>query len=364
MTWEHGSAQGALMDREFWRAPPGGVPNLGRKYGDGILRLAEMYVKGWTPADRARVMINDGARALRRVAIRRELRELDEPRTSVYIATRTRGRAHPEYFSAMWRTLRASHVDVVHAWDVSSVQGRSQDLVRTTSRIFREFQETSCDALYLVDDDVAPTPQALLGMLKTGREFVCCPYPMRDESGVYKLYVEPEIDRILASPDKLLEALDGGDGTLPVNGMGLGCALIRRSALDKMVAYYSDEPIPVEALEDCMQGALDDSKSLAGLKETIQAAMVRAYELGRAHGHRLPFVDVVDQKPYATLALPLLIVTGDRRLLPEDLSFFMRAKRAGVEARMYFGPGSPVNHYGDHKFEGKIEHFGLSRTEG
>ena len=371
MTWEHGSAQGALMDREFWRAPPGGVPNLGRKYGDGIPLLAEMWVKGWTRTDRARVMANDGALALRRVAIRRELRELGEPRTSVYIATRTRGRGHPEYFSAMWRTLRASHVDAIHEWDVYGIQGRSQDLVRTTSRIFREFLDTSCDALYLVDDDVAPTPQALLGMLRTGRDFVCCPYPMRDDSGVYKLYVEPEIDRILSDPAKLLEALEGGDGTLPVNGMGLGCTLLRRSALEKMISYYENEPEP-EELEAWSEAVASDGHvpfseprggGLVGADEVLAVAR-KAYDLGRSHGHRLAFVDVVDGKPYRTIALPLLIVTGDRRLLPEDLSFFMRAKRAGVEPRMYFGPGSPVSHYGDHRYEGKIEHFGLSRTEG
>ncbi|HLK36568.1 MAG TPA: hypothetical protein VKU41_07425 [Polyangiaceae bacterium] len=278
--------------------------------------------------------------------------------TSVYIATRSRGRGHPEYFSAMWRLLRAWGVDAHHGWNIHGVSSRNQDVVIATSRILRDFLSTGCGAAYFVDDDCKPAPQCLMGMLRTGHELVSAPYPRRDDSGVYKVYVPEDVAPLFADREKMLAALDGGDGTIPHLGTGLGCTLIRRAAVERMFRFYENEPEPTELAD--MAQELDDP--IAERHDSI-VALRKAYELGRQHGHRLPFVDVEGGKAHANVALPLLMVTPDRRLLSEDLSFFVRAKRAGLEPRLYLGPGSPVSHYGDKCFEGKIEHFGLSRSE-
>jgi hypothetical protein len=325
------------------------IRHFGRVYGEGLVQLARRWIEGWTEADHVRVMQDDGAQNLRELVLREELKELQEgKRTQVYVATRTRGRVHPDYFGTIWRMIRASRVDLVHGWNVHEVHSASTDLVRSTSRMMRQFLESSSDVLFFVDDDVKADPRALLGMLASGRDIVWCPYPAREETGGYRIFVEEDVAEILANPEALMQRLKGGDGTLPAVG-GLGCCVVRRHALEKLVKYYMDEPMPAE---------LEQLAKKSGLSGYALAR--EAYELGRKHGHRVSFMDVVSGEAHLTCALPMLLI-DNYRLLSEDLSFMARAKRAGLEPRMYLGPGSPVSHMGDKCWEGSIEHFGLQR---
>ena len=235
----------------------------------------------------------------------------------MYIATPSRGTPRPEFFASVWKLINAANLEWHAPFDIPSVVQRSQDLVRVRSRLVRMFLETSFTHLLFLDDDVEFEPEAILGMLAADLDIVCCPYPHRG-TGLWKVLVDPSFGPVMGDPAKLGGYLNEHGHTMPINGTGLGCCLIKREALERMVEHYRTE---------------------------------------------LEFVDV-DDSGLATPTVALFLLTLlEGHLLGEDNSFFLRARQMGLDPRMYLGRGSPINHRGELVFHGSLEAFGLRRVE-
>lgn len=261
-----------------------------------------------------------------------------EAKHQVLVCTPLMGRPHEKYMASIWRLaqLQAQGVSVQQAWELWDVWQWTQDLVRVRSRFVRAFLETHCTHLWFVDGDIEFPPVVLLGMLKAGRDIACAPYPKRGEVHFERVdhRIEPVDAKAYAysvrwNPEKGDGVIDPADGTTPFAGTGLGCCLIKRSALEKMVEHYGGK------------------RSVAGSNGWANADLV--------------FGDVVNGQRHRTVAL-FQLLNRDGELLPEDLSFFARARDIGLDVRLYLGQGSPVHHYGDFRYAGHIEAFGVTRV--
>jgi hypothetical protein len=125
------------------------------------------------------------------------------------------------------------------------------DVVRARSWLVADFLEVE-DATHLlfVDSDCDFTPAMVEGMLSTGHDFVCCPYPKkRPGPAIYPgtfLSDKPEVD----AEHKCVE----------IAGFGLGMTLLSRSMLETMVSYYA----PTLTFGDYRKG-LDKKSTSVGI---------------------------------------------------------------------------------------------------
>jgi len=245
------------------------------------------------------------------------------PSKSILICTPSRGGVHPEYAASIWRLLKTEMCDFELASEVYDVQSWQSDVVRTRSALVAYFlQKTQCTHLLFLDADVAVTPDCVRGMLMSGHDFVAAPYPRRDsvdfgrvqganrdapaDAAAYKYSIHTLPEGISPGPDACAE----------IEGIGLGCALLSRDMLQLMSDQYSE------------------------LTFTARGP---------------------DGQPLESVALFQLELSGGK-LYSEDYSFCRLWRRTG-KVMMYLGNGSPVDHYGEHKYRGVIESFGLRRVQ-
>lgn len=293
------------------------IPHLGNFYGRAMVDLAEKAVAGFAGADKRRALLDDGARVLEPLRIRDIARHWVPAKWKLWIHTPTRGAPHPEYMASILALQRAIVCDVRHEWTVAAALTVAQDLVRVRSRAVRMMLETDATHMLCVDDDIAFDPRAILGMLHTEKDVVCAPYPRRDDMG-YSLRVS---DKVRAQGGFAEDDLQP-DGTVEIEGTGLGCALISRACLERMIIHYH---------------------------------------------HDLRFDDAEGQERTETVALFQLMFcehsSGKARLLlSEDQSFFERWRLIGGKTWLYVGPHAPVRHFGMKEIPGKIEDLGLSHV--
>lgn len=313
----------ALEDPDFWRGDAGRVDpvrHLGRFY-DVTPRLAREWIPGFDGPKYRAAVADNGERQLRRLAYAQRARADWRPKAKILVATPTLGRTSPEYVAGMLSVVRLFECDVAHGFDLLDSWQWNQDLVRVRSRFVRAFlEETDATHLFFVDSDVGVSGRALLGMLQSGHDVVMAPYPKRD-----------------AIPYQYAVGhMPGTDGRLDTHGCleiawgPLGCCLISRTAAQSMTDRF---------------------------REIYDAA----------NGDRgLSFIDSVRGVEHETVALFQLMSSPGPRgplLRSEDQSFCFRAAQSGYQPRLYLGPGSPVNHSGEHLYRGAIEHFGLHRIE-
>lgn len=370
--WDEGAGEADLSDPEFWSAEPpfGTVPHVGRFY-EATPALAYAYVLDATPADYTRWRSDTGNEAKRRIALRHRARIAENPsRARVFLATPLRGEPHPEYNTSVWTLILRAELDIENAWELLHAYQWDYDLVRVRSRYVRAFLETQATHLFFVDGDISFRPEVLLGMLETGLDIVAAPYPKRNTIN-WTAAVEPNDPRPLgearayAYPMNLLEGrarIDPKTQTVEVAGMPLGCCLIRREALERMVAECAQAPRPL--LHELARETLEHLKERPRAEKLRDLVTIfeRVYEEGR-NAEDLTFLDEQDGKTAPTVALFQLALTKRQELLSEDLSFCARARAIGLKVHAYFGPGSPVTHHGTHTYRGSIEAFGLRRLE-
>jgi len=190
----------------------------------------------------------------------------------------------------------------------------NEDLTRVRSRYVRCFLESDCTHLLFVDSDVAFRPITIAGMLAAEKDFVAAVYPKkRVHWDRVKGSSEPEADAY-DYPVVLKTSGARSDpftNTLDVAYIGLGCALLSRACLQRMVDHYRRE---------------------------------------------LTFDDKLEGVVHPTVALfQLLFDPPD--LLPEDYSFCRRWRDIGGDVHMYYGEGAPVDHVGCVHFRGRPEAF-------
>lgn len=211
------------------------------------------------------------------------------------------------------------------------------DIVRARSRMVRQFLEDP-HATHLLwwDEDVAGDPQqiaaCLSGMIASGHDVVAAPYPGK------------KVDWNAAA----VSVLSGGQPEWGAYKWSYG--------------YHSLPPVdgqpgggvrPDMCVEvECCRGGF------MLISRTCLERMVKEYE------EELWFTDVVDGKPYRTVAIYMLtmsamriagVATTERRLDAEDFAFCARWRKMGGSVYLYVGNGSPLNHIGMMTFRGARE---------
>lgn len=351
-------------------APGAVVRHVGRFY-DVTPNIARQWVKDFDAEAYRRARADDGQHELRRIAILRQARRGTKARERVLVLTPTTGPVQPLFHKGMMALARLFEIDVDNGLELLDTWEWNQDIVRVRSRMLRAALETECTVIHWRDADVAAGGTVVLGMLATGKDFVCTPYPARD--GIPWVEMAAAVK---AGDVRSLEALSyrykigplpssrtfDETGCSAVEWMPLGCSILRRSAAEKVLAFY--DRIGQEELD---LGKVKDTGGVNGavLRRRIEALCQELEEWRR--GHRgLHYVDQVGLEEHPTIGVFNLLCrpsssTGMHRLYGEDQSFCLRALDAGVQSHMYLGLGSPAAHVGEHVYKGSLESFGMSR---
>ncbi len=219
---------------------------------------------------------------------------------SLFVATPCRdGMVAAPYATAMWALARDPGIDSLE------IHLREGDLVRIRSRMVREFLASKASHLLFVDSDVAFDRRAIAGMLASGHDLVCCPYPHKRihwdrvaESGPVAAYSYPVTLGEAARSDTR--------GCVEVSAVPMGCTLLSRAMLQMMTEHYAPS---------------------------------------------LTF----DDKGEPTVALFQLVLDREKGLLSEDYSACHRWVGLGGQCHLYVGLGAPASHVGTYLFEGSRE---------
>lgn len=326
--WESYEAQHPavdLGDPRNWESETA-PRHLGMQYrGGNVAAVCSEWVEGFGELEHKKAIADTGNRELLRLAYSIRARSDYRPTARVLIATPVRADAvHPAYCRSLISTMSRMEADVVHGFDVFAAEMWEGDLVRIRSRFVRAFLDTDCTHLWFLDADVSVDSDCLIGMLQSGHPIVATPYPKREKrpwkelEGQHRASLHARAYKYqLGFKDGQLK-IDGSD-CAAIEWAPLGCTLIRRDALEAMVGYYT-------------------------LKEP-----------------EWTFLDKCDGQKRKTQAIFMLKVSADLDLLGEDQSFCARARAIDIPIHVYFGPGSPATHHGDHAYEGHLGAFGLER---
>lgn len=325
-------------------------PHLGLKWG-GTLDLAKKWVIDFSDDAYLRLRRDDGAEAMRVLnayeAYRNSLSAPYIPK--VMIAIPTRGELTVECAMSVWETMHwKQQFDVTPSFVIDQIQCYHEDIVRTRSRMVHHFlYQTTDDYLLFLDSDIQFDPVVIVGMMAAmsggEKHFVAAPYPKRDYLNFDNVWAHAEEIgagapaesfahkyAIRVGPSKSLSVY--GDNTMEIDGIGLGCALISRQLLEQMVKEYKN----LEATDG-------SGNNICMLFDLLLRPLAAS------------------QDESALTALTALGGQETRELLSEDFSFCHRITDMGEKVYMYLGVGSPVTHIGTHKYQGRIESFGLCR---
>jgi hypothetical protein len=298
----------ALENPSWWQERA--IPHVGRFYA-ATPNLARRWVKGTTIENYAKYKADDGAPFLMGLKHKLLAKAYKEPTTKLFIGTPHRGMVQAEYMASVLQLQRLIGIDVRHEMTLD-VRHEAQDIVRVRSRMIRIANQVGCTHLVFADGDNAFPPEAVLGMLRTGKDYVQCPYLRRDGRGYTIRATEKDRKAGFTSNEDIQP-----DNTIEIEGTGLGLTILSRACIERMLAQYG--------------------------------------------GKDLDYYDVVDGMPYLTTALFQLLIR-DGALLSEDASFAQRWRDIGGKVWLYIGNGSPIAHYGTTCFQGDIEDLGFRRA--
>lgn len=196
----------------------------------------------------------------------------------------------------------------------------NRDVVRARDQTINMVARKRHDATHLlfVDHDVEINNECIGGMFRADRDIIAAPYP---DKRIYKFSEsEHEMYRYSIRPFPEAEEFDNHQ-CMKVAGIGMGCMLVKLSALRRMIEHYattktvSDRDLGTMVSLCDMRWVPTDNKT--------------------EDGH--PIYD----------------------RFSEDMSFCLSARDMGLDVWMYLGRGSPVTHHGHHAFRGSKVTFGL-----
>jgi GT2 family glycosyltransferase len=104
--------------------------------------------------------------------------------------------------------------------------------------IASEFLKSDCEYLMFIDSDMTFHPQSIEFLVKHDKEFVTAKAFKRVKPYQPCFYTKVNIDEGSNQPPYLETPVGYGEGLLPIEGAGLACALIKRSAFEKINAPY------------------------------------------------------------------------------------------------------------------------------
>lgn len=309
--WTDPRVTGAdLEDPAWWRGGTS-VPHIGRFY-EATPRLAKRWVKDFTTSDYGRAVHDDGSDYLAGMKHRMLAKAYTKPKYRLFVGTPYRTGVHPEYVASIFKLQRMLGLDVQHEMSLD-VRHELVDLVRVRSRMVRLAVESEATHLMFADGDNAWSPETVISMLRTGLDYVQAPYLSRDGAGYHIRPIE-DVRRLGAYQPEHIQP----DQTVEIEGTGFGLTMLSRSMMEQMLTAYG--------------------------------------------GGDLDFLDLMGGQPAITTALFMPMIL-ERGFMGEDLAFAHRWRQLGGKVWMYIGKGTPIAHFGEGKYQGKIEDLGFSHTE-
>lgn len=187
------------------------------------------------------------------------------------------------------------------------------DIVRVRSRIAAEFLKTDCTHLFMVDADVSFHHDLPIKLLEADKPIIFAPYAKKKlnvravrEGRVQDMYDWPFIRLDVEKPDD--------KDCMKVAAGPAGCVLLQREVIETMTEHYRDSLTFLDRYED-MSG------------EPIEQDVVALW----------------------------MLILKNKQLMPEDFSFFTRARQIGLDVWMFC---HAVDHSGQFTFKGDF--FGLA----
>lgn len=175
------------------------------------------------------------------------------------------------------------------------------------------FEKTPAKYFLTIDDDMEFSPDLIRSMIELDEPVVGTIYP-------HKSYPVRFVVKGDMMPDKRIEH-PTDERFCQVDGIGMGCTLIRRDAIDQLLA--AGLPFQTEGIEKL--GIAQSIKSIGGLPR-----LLRAFDLLKA---------------------------DDGVQLSEDLSFCHRWRSIG--GKVWAAQGWEIGHFGPHVWRGQFDQFGV-----
>ena len=175
------------------------------------------------------------------------------------------------------------------------------------------FDKTPCDYFVSIDDDMEFPPDMLEAMLALDEPLVGAIYPKKS----YPIQFVFNGD---LSPDKRIEHPQD-ERFCQVEGMGFGCTVIRRDAIDTMLSHG----LPFQTKNIDKLGINASIQSIGGISR-----LLRPFD-------RLTGVDGVP--------------------ISEDLSFCKRWSQTG--GKIWAAQGWEIGHFGPHVWRGQFNQYGI-----
>lgn len=301
-----------LGDASYRDAP---IIHMGRFYNATPVH-ASNWVEGITSSELAAIAADNGHREARRINFARKAAG-HEAQAKVFIATPFRGGVAPQYALSIWRLIQDTEVDYQGSVELVDIQQWHEDVVRVRSLLVAHFlTKTDATHLLFLDSDIACSPRVIRGMLAADKDFVACPYPKRDSINFERVVAHPNENPLATAYEYTIQGLEelkvGPDACAEVRGIPLGCALLKREALQRLCDAH-----PELVFSDKFHNL--DACALFALTLDAETHAMRS----------------------------------------EDFSFCERFRAAGGQVWMYLGLDSPVHHCGEHIYKGDVSAFGL-----
>lgn len=271
------------------------------------------------------------------------------PKARLFLATPHQGHVSAQYHQSVCSLLRDETFEMV----LADMAMPPADVCKARNRLIHHFvHNTDATHILFVDSDISFKPQAIRGMLASGKDFVSAPYPRRDhvlfdraaqciaegvppEAGAYAYPFKPLGGEVSISPDGLCE----------IEAIGFGCVLLTRKCAEEMLERYG-RPYPMREWIDNLP---DPEWGKTARKEYLENLVAQSAE-------SLTYSENGETR-VGVFNLLVDIETGN--LCSEDFSFCKRWRAMGGNVWLYLGVGSPVNHTGSWTFRGTPEAFGV-----
>lgn len=352
---QHWEGSAVLECPAFWAREPKAV---GRFYPHSP-EIAARWVKGVTREDVARWRADDGSPVLVGLKYRMLARAYREPKYKLLLCTpHGKHGVGPAYVASVLQLQRLLGIDIHHELALDTRQ-EGQDLVRVRSRMLRIAYEGDYTHMLLADDDNAWSAEVVAAMLRTGKDFVQCPYLRRDGRGYSIRATEKDRRAGVTAPEDIQ-----ADNTIEIEHTGFGLTLISRDCMRRMIEHYGtidrEDRVDLDAALK-KADAVEHGADPRGLP-LIVSRLVNEIRGWRAGHVGLNVVDLVDGTPKPQVNLFQLMVR-DSVQMSEDASFATRWRDIGGKVWLYIGQGSPIAHYGTWCFQGRIEDLGFTRSK-
>jgi hypothetical protein len=100
------------------------------------------------------------------------------------------------------------------------------------NELVKRFLQTDCDTLFFLDDDISWPAQAAIDLIEMDDEVVAGVYPFKTEEDNYPVVVHTDGNHY---------PIVRGDGCIQAYSVPTGFLAIKRSTIEKMIAYYPEQ---------------------------------------------------------------------------------------------------------------------------